>query len=331
VGVAGVCWDVKIMNLRIFPVSVRYGLVSNAVEAIGYAVEKGAKILNASFGGGSGAPPSSYGLRDAIEDANDAGCLFIASAGNRGKDNDIISQAEYPASYDLPNIISVMATTDTDSKWSSSNHGGDSVDLAAPGENILSTTPTYDTDVMSEFNISTSYGSDSGTSMAAPMVSGACALVWSLEPSMNYLAVKQVIMDTVDYLDLDCVTGGRLNLFKALKYLDPVISIKNTSGEKVAWFSKGGALFLGGTLTSSTTPVASANEEFRIQNSSSQDVAIINATTGNMVIEGSVFTGQTDLSNASNYILKDDNDNVVGYINDSGNLYLKGYVVENYD
>ena len=186
------------------------------------------KIINASWGGGG----YTQCLHDAIDAADANGVLFIAAAGNYGTDND--TNPVYPASYDCENIISVMATNNAGQCASYSCFGASSVDLAAPGGEsaksptaILSTFPTYWTYLMNYnpfgyysyhfWNIN--YESISGTSMAAPYVSGACALVWGAHPNLTHLQVKDAIMQSVDQLaSLNglCVSGGRLNVGRAL-------------------------------------------------------------------------------------------------------------------
>ncbi len=106
-----------------------------AIEAITYAADNGARVINASWGGGD----FSQALYDAISYANDKGCLFVAAAGNFTNDND--ANPFYPASYDLPNVISVAATDHNDNLASFSNYGTTSVDVGAPGVNILSSIP----------------------------------------------------------------------------------------------------------------------------------------------------------------------------------------------
>ncbi|MFA6426746.1 MAG: S8 family serine peptidase, partial [Phycisphaerae bacterium] len=212
-GVTGVCWNVKIMNLKIFPDSGD-AFIADAIDAIEYAIDKGAKVINASWGIGSN---YSQSLKDEIEDADAAGVLFIAATGNSGSDND--ASHDYPASYDCSNIISVMATDNTDGITYYTNYGATTVDLAAPGSNILSCLP------------GDNYGNRSGTSMAAPHVAGACALVWAAHPNLTHLQVKDVIMQSVDPLaSLNglCVTGGRLNLFNAVTATIPPIYLTKT-------------------------------------------------------------------------------------------------------
>jgi hypothetical protein len=222
-GVTGVCWNMKLMALQVSHFDQEgWGIwASNAAEAIKYAVDNGAKVLSNSWGGST----DIQSLRDAVEYSQDAGVLFIASAGNDGVDNDY--NPHYPSSCGLDNIISVMATDHNDERsiWSpvrSSNWGQTSVDLAAPGSDILSCLP------------GNNYGYASGTSMAAPYVAGACALVWAANPGMNHWQVKEHILQSVDRpqsLEGLCVSEGRLNLYNALTYIPPFELSKEDSLE----------------------------------------------------------------------------------------------------
>jgi len=214
-GVTGVCWNVKIMALK-FLASSANGWTYDAIKCIEYAVDNGAKVLSNSWRYYEGNPrfPDVQALKDAVEAADANGVLFVAAAGNEGYNND--SNPAYPASYNCNNIISVMATDHTDQRsiWGlkSSNFGLTTVDLAAPGSDIFSCLPGSD------------YESWGGTSMATPHVAGACALVWAASPNLTYLQVKDAVMRTADPLaSLEglCVTGGRLNLYKAVKYKAP--------------------------------------------------------------------------------------------------------------
>lgn len=231
IGVAGVCWSVKIMALK-FLDSGGYGYTDDAIECIEYAVDNGAKVLNNSWGGGS----YSQSLKEAIEDAEDAGVIFVAAAGNNIYDaywNVVLNNdtyPHYPSSYDCDNIIAVMATDDNDarSRWNAfneSHYGLTSVDIAAPGSDILSTFPTYMTSAMQSYGLSTDYETIGGTSMATPHVSGTCALIWSMYPYLRVSEVKQIVIDSAEKLDsLDnlCVTEGRLNLYQALLHAYPM-------------------------------------------------------------------------------------------------------------
>lgn len=154
VGITGVNWSIKIMALK-FISSSGSGSTSGAIAAIQYAIkmkQKGASVIATSNSWGGGSYSSS--LESAINSANNAGILFIASAGNSAINAD--ATPRYPASYDLPNVLSVAATDDNDNLASFSNYGATSVDLGAPGVSINSTVPG-------------GYGYKSGTSMAAPM------------------------------------------------------------------------------------------------------------------------------------------------------------------
>jgi subtilisin family serine protease len=219
-GVTGVCWDVNLMALKIMlddgglnPETYS----SVAAEAIEYAVDNGARVINASWRIYEGWAAQPELIEDAVDYARNAGVLFVAAAGNETIDNDDFPA--WPASYDLENIISVMATGHSDLKADYSNYGATSVDIAAPGGDfsrggepgeILSTIPGAD------------YGYMQGTSMAAPHVAGACALILSVQPSLTYSQVKTLLMDTVDELPQlagQCVSGGRLNLLNAIERL----------------------------------------------------------------------------------------------------------------
>ena len=145
-GVVGVSWKSKIMALKFL--SIGGGASSDAVECLNYVLAQknaGVNIVasNNSWGGGS----YSSAIRDAIQANNDAGVLFIAAAGNGGSDqigDDNDATPHYPSSYDLPGIIAVAATDQDDNLASFSNYGATSVDIAAPGTNILSSVPrTY--------------------------------------------------------------------------------------------------------------------------------------------------------------------------------------------
>ncbi len=200
VGVTGVAWNAKIMPLR-FLDDTGSGSTSDAILAISYATAMGVKITNNSWGGGG----FSQALFDAINTAGQQGALFIAAAGNDGMNNDV--SPSYPASYNLANIISVASTTRTDSLSSFSNFGLTSVDLGAPGSDILSTTP------------GNTYSTFSGTSMATPHVSGAAALLWSQNPTWTAQQVKNTLMNTGDSIAAlagKTVSGKRLNVYNAL-------------------------------------------------------------------------------------------------------------------
>jgi len=226
-GVVGVAWNTKIMALRWISASGEYGKASDAALAVNYAT-----MMRRDYGVNVVATNNSYrskedhyvqALHQAIEASRDEGILFVTSAGNGGIDEigDNNDKAfHYPSNYDLDNIIAVASTDHNDERVSSSNYGLTTVHLGAPGEEILSTTPTVKTPAMNSRGIATDYASISGTSMACPHVTGAVALLAAKVPSAWYTQIRQAIFDGVDpvaSLSGITVTGGRLNLLGALE------------------------------------------------------------------------------------------------------------------
>ena len=208
IGVAGVNWQVKIMGLK-FLASNNWGWWSDAIAAVKYAADNGAAVSSNSYSGGY-----SSSFYDVINYARTKGHLLVAAAGNHGN-----SSKEYPCSFDLDNIICVGATDWNDQKTGFSAYGKDNVDLASPGALIISTLRNN------------SYGSWAGTSMATPHVAGAAALLKSMKPSISYSEIKSLILsnvDTIPSLEPYFLTGGRLNVKKAISSLNlPPESPKN--------------------------------------------------------------------------------------------------------
>ncbi len=212
IGIAGVMWNVKIMPLK-FLNKKGEGTVADEISAIQYALSKGAKIINASF---SGSSYSNFEY-DALALANSAGVLVMAAAGNGGNDNigdNNDFYPEYPASYNLPNIISIAATDQNDKRATFSNFGLNSVHVAAPGVYILSTVPTS--------IFPSGYFFSYGTSAATPHVSGLAGLLYSYYSHFTPSQIRGTILRYVDVLPTLSgwiQTGGRINAYKAISSL----------------------------------------------------------------------------------------------------------------
>jgi subtilisin family serine protease len=200
-GVSGVCQQVSIMPLKAANSSGSI-LQSAAINSIDYAIAHGARVINASFGGYI----FSQLELDAVRRARRAGILFVASAGNDANNNDV--RPHYPSNFNEDdNVVAVASAGPRDDFSGFSNYGADSVDLAAPGEAILS------------LNLRNGYVENSGTSMAAPFVAGAAALTLSALPGLNARQLKARLLENVDprlQLIGRVHTGGRLNVNRAI-------------------------------------------------------------------------------------------------------------------
>lgn len=204
-GVVGVAWNVKLMPIKVLS-GTGSGSIASVVAGINYAVTRGVTIVSMSLG------TSSYSqtMEDAIENARQHGVLIVAAAGNSGQNSDLYPL--YPAASSQDNVISVAASSQSDGLASFSNYGATSVDLAAPGVNILSTT------------LSAGYGYASGTSMATPHIAGMAAIIKSVNPGLSYSAIKAALIQGVDTLPAftgKTVSGGRANLYRTLSLVYP--------------------------------------------------------------------------------------------------------------
>ncbi len=194
VGVSGVAWSVRLMPLK-FMDADGSGSLSDAIEGINYARNMGAKIINASWGGGG----FSNALQQAITQFQNAGGIFVAAAGNEASNN--VTTPAFPANYS--GVISVGASTRTDTLASFSNFGTN-VDVVAPGASIFSTLPNN------------RYGSLSGTSMAAPHVAGALALLWGQNSSASATTITNALLNNTDNVLRGTTSQfGRIHVGKA--------------------------------------------------------------------------------------------------------------------
>ena len=197
-GVAGVSWNVTMVPIRVLNASNK-GSVANIVKGINWATEKKIPIANYSINGNS----YSRAREEAIE--NYPG-LFVGAAGNKG--DSLESTPQYPAASIIPNMITVGNSDETDARYSGSSYSKTKVDLFAPGTKIYSTLPGGN-----------AYGYKTGTSMAAPHVTGSAALALAQDPSLSTSELKTMILESVDKMDSlaeFCLTGGRLNTAKLL-------------------------------------------------------------------------------------------------------------------
>ncbi len=213
-GISGVAPNVSLMCLKYYdPKASNSNNLKNTVDAIKFAVKMKANIINYS-GGGTDYSAEEYA---AVKEAQAAGILFVAAAGNERSNSDESGKHYFPADYELSNIISVTAVNKEDTKvLASSNYGVRTVDIAAPGENIYSTLPGG------------GFGFMTGTSQATAFVTGVAALVMAHNREFTSADVKKYILKTGDeYPTLLSKTGSAklLNSYKALVTLDTGVGL----------------------------------------------------------------------------------------------------------
>jgi subtilisin family serine protease len=297
-GVTGVNWHCKIMPIRAFSPGGN-GTVSICVSCIQFAVLKGVKVSNNSWGSPTFNVQS---LHDAIANSASIGHIFVCAAGNNNGANDDTT-GFYPATWSLSNMIVVAATTNEDLRASFSNLGPNTVHLGAPGNNVYSTW------------FGSSYAYDSGTSMASPHVAGAVALVWGHNPSFTYQQVKYRILSTtrpIASLANITVTGGILNLAEAIAPGSTQAGTPYCSGN------------VGDPSVSTPCPCANAGAPGNGCKNSSVAAGARMLSTGVPALDNVVFTTVGELSTSTSIVVQGDSNVSNGVVFGDGILCVSG-------
>ena len=203
VGGVGVAWRVRLMPLLFLGGTSQGGTISDEIECINYAILMGAKVINASFGSSQ----FSLAEQQAIERARDADIVFVTAAGNQSKTLDLTDH--FPGNHPVDNLVVVANSDRRDELYFESNQSSGRVDLAAPGTDILTLGSTSD---IATFT-------DTGSSMSAPMVTGAVALLRARYPLDGYRdTINRLLRGarSVNSLQGIVQTGGRLDVAQAL-------------------------------------------------------------------------------------------------------------------
>lgn len=279
-GIASVCYNGKLLHMKIFPNSFD----SVSASAIIDAANKGARVISMSYGSSS---PSQV-EQDAVTYAWNKGVILFASAGNNGD-----TAKNYPAALD--NVIAVAATNNQDVRAGFSTYG-DWVPIAAPGENIISSFFTGPSD----------YVFESGTSMACPFAASVAGLMIGRNPAITNTEVKNIIFNTCDNVGT-FITKGRVNAFKAVQQVvqplpftgTPVsaqVAVVGGSSEGTQIGSYGSPAIAGQTIKlvdGSTFGISSLNKN-KIGNVASLDTFVkVSPQISDLLSANIVFTGRS--------------------------------------
>lgn len=270
-GVIGAGPAVSMMPIR-FLGSDGSGDLNSGIRSIDYAIEKGAHIISASWGA---AVPrmQAKALIEAVQRADDKGIIFVAAAANDGKSND--TRDVFPANSGTRNMISVAASGPTDAKPSWSNYGKATVDLASPGEKIMSTLPNDQ------------YGELSGTSMATPLVSGIVGFLKSQDMSLTGAQIRSLLQTTGAKVNIETACNCRVDAFAAVDHL---LSKKMWIVPAAATIPQGGSV---------TVSVMNGQAPFKFVSSNPSALTVNDSGVVNAVATGSATITVTDASGQS--------------------------------
>ena len=281
IGIAGILTSAKIMALKFLDETGSGGIV-DGMRAVIYAADNGAKVINNSWGSGA----RLQSLNDAIDYANEMGCVVVSAAGNSD-----VSQKLFPAGYD--SSMAVAATTAQDKKADFSNYG-DWITVSAPGKDILSLR-AKNTDMYAALGQPLVHIVDSnlylanGTSMATPHVSGAAALLTSKNPGHQGWVYGKVIAASTDNIDsknpsyVGELGSGRINVQKLIAYDSTALFVKTS----IPLFSNSEFEFIGPNTTTNIF-ISLATWNYSVSNVT---VIISNLTDGISLSTSSIFVG----------------------------------------
>lgn len=247
-GVSGVAWSAQIMPIKVLADNGE-GSVSSVIQAIDYAILNKAQIINLSFVGSE----YSQGLAEAIERAYNAGIIIVAAAGNDAQQKDELSLDKKPlypvcmnGRWSDNQVIGVSATDAIDQKTAFSGFGRNCIDISAPGISVFSASVYSPTHQLGLDTLDKYYdGYWSGTSVAAPMVSGAIALIKSTNPNLSRREIIEVLLDNTDPIDAinpqyaGKLGRGRLNVERAL--LEAKFRLSQSENDLMIGMKKDGA------------------------------------------------------------------------------------------